>query len=151
MASHSPASDEHELHQTNTASTTVSVPEESQQLEPQQQQQEDSAPTTGQALASESRTTTPRTARGRRRARRHVAPATGKARGVKARIRRFSPAWFSVTMGCGIPSVLLFVMPWDPTHAAFRGIGTAFLLFDIILFGCATHFLLRIRIHGWLG
>lgn len=44
----------------------------------------------------------------------------------------------SVTMGSGIPSVLLFLMPWSATHAAFRGIGAAFLIFDMLLFGAFT-------------
>jgi hypothetical protein len=34
----------------------------------------------------------------------------------------------------GIPSNLLFLMPWRSTHAAFRGLGAAFLVFDMVLF-----------------
>ncbi|SGY20738.1 BQ5605_C016g08135 [Microbotryum silenes-dioicae] len=56
-----------------------------------------------------------------------------RARGLKIRIMRFTPSWFSVTMGTGIVNTLLFDLPWDETHAAFRAIGAAFLVLDIIL------------------
>lgn len=35
-------------------------------------------------------------------------------------------------MGCGIPSVLLFLLPWQ--HIAFRTIGCIYLIFDSALF-----------------
>ena len=37
-------------------------------------------------------------------------------------------------MGTGIVNTLLFLLPWHKSHAAFRAIGAAFLLFDIVLF-----------------
>ncbi|GAA5974420.1 hypothetical protein JCM11641_005272 [Rhodosporidiobolus odoratus] len=55
-----------------------------------------------------------------------------KARGIRLRALRAS--WFSVTMGTGIVNTLLFDLPYTSTHAAFRGIGAAFLLFDMVLF-----------------
>lgn len=58
---------------------------------------------------------------------------TGKARGLKSRIRRFTPSWFSVVMGTGICNTLLFNLPWESTHARFRDIGAAFLALDILI------------------
>lgn len=37
-------------------------------------------------------------------------------------------------MGTGICNTLLFLLPWQSTHAAFRAIGAAFLLLDIAIF-----------------
>lgn len=37
-------------------------------------------------------------------------------------------------MGTGIVNTLLFNLPWAAPHPAFSGIGTAFLLLDIVLF-----------------
>lgn len=56
------------------------------------------------------------------------------AKGFRSRVLRFQSSWFSVTMGTGIVSSLLFDLPWSSSHPAFRAIATAFLLFDIILF-----------------
>ncbi|ORY73240.1 voltage-dependent anion channel-domain-containing protein [Leucosporidium creatinivorum] len=61
-----------------------------------------------------------------------------KARGLRTRIMRFTPSWFSVTMGTGIVNTLLFDLPWEATHPAFRGIGAAFLVFDMGLFVAFT-------------
>ncbi|BGP55941.1 Plasma membrane sulfite pump involved in sulfite metabolism [Rhodotorula sphaerocarpa] len=61
-----------------------------------------------------------------------------KARGIRTRALRFTSSWFSVTMGTGIVNILLFDLPWKATHAAFRGIGCAFLVGDIILFAAFT-------------
>ncbi|POY72038.1 hypothetical protein BMF94_4908 [Rhodotorula taiwanensis] len=41
-------------------------------------------------------------------------------------------------MGTGIVNTLLFDLPWQSTHAAFRGIGCAFLLLDMVLFAAFT-------------
>ncbi|KZP24130.1 hypothetical protein FIBSPDRAFT_1012499 [Athelia psychrophila] len=57
-----------------------------------------------------------------------------KAHGLRERIIRFTPSWFSVTMGTGIQNSLLFNLPWARTHPAFRAIGAGFLIIDIILF-----------------
>ncbi|KAF7981402.1 hypothetical protein HWV62_33907 [Athelia sp. TMB] len=57
-----------------------------------------------------------------------------KARGIRERIIRFTPSWFSVTMGTGIQNSLLFNLPWRSTHPAFRAIGAGFLLIDMVLF-----------------
>lgn len=48
--------------------------------------------------------------------------------------QRFTPSWFSVTMGTGICNTLLFLLPWQSTHAVFRAIGAGFLLLDIAIF-----------------
>lgn len=47
---------------------------------------------------------------------------------------RFTPSWFSVTMGTGIVNTLLFDLPWEAAHPTFRAIGAGFLIFDMILF-----------------
>ena len=47
---------------------------------------------------------------------------------------RFTPSWFSVTMGTGICNSLLFLLPWQSTHTVFRAIGLAFLILDFFLF-----------------
>ncbi|GAA5856917.1 hypothetical protein JCM9279_003594 [Rhodotorula babjevae] len=57
-----------------------------------------------------------------------------KARGIRLRALRFTASWFSVTMGTGIVNTLLFLLPWRSSHAAFRAIGSAFLLLDMVLF-----------------
>ncbi|KAM0756009.1 hypothetical protein T439DRAFT_320700 [Meredithblackwellia eburnea MCA 4105] len=57
-----------------------------------------------------------------------------RVRGLRLRIMRFTPSWFSVTMGTGIVNTLLFDIPFERVHPAFRGIGAAFLIFDILLF-----------------
>lgn len=36
--------------------------------------------------------------------------------------------------GTGIVNTLLFDLPWEAAHPAFRAIGAAFLIFDIVLF-----------------
>ncbi|GAA5914034.1 hypothetical protein JCM6882_001830, partial [Rhodosporidiobolus microsporus] len=61
-----------------------------------------------------------------------------KARGIRLRVLRFTSSWFSVTMGTGIVNTLLFDLPFSRPHAAFRALGAAFLLFDIVLFACFT-------------
>lgn len=80
---------------------------------------------------------------------------------LSCRIMRFTPSWFSVTvslfasafqaafsdilfmsrfclciekMGTGICNSLLFLLPWQSTHAVFRAIGAGFLILDMILF-----------------
>lgn len=51
-------------------------------------------------------------------------------------------------MGTGIVNTLLFDLPWRSTHAAFRAIGAAFLLFDIALFvAFATITILRYALY----
>ncbi|KAI5481548.1 sulphite efflux pump protein [Pseudohyphozyma bogoriensis] len=57
-----------------------------------------------------------------------------KARGIKLRILRFTPSWFSVIMGTGICCTLLFDVPFERVHAGFRAAGACWLLFDIFLF-----------------
>ncbi|KAM0791661.1 hypothetical protein ACM66B_006097 [Microbotryomycetes sp. NB124-2] len=57
-----------------------------------------------------------------------------KARGLRLRIMRFTPSWYSVTMGTGIVNTLLFDLPWQRSHAAFRAIGAGFLVLDMFLF-----------------
>ncbi|GAA5877902.1 hypothetical protein JCM8547_005533 [Rhodosporidiobolus lusitaniae] len=57
-----------------------------------------------------------------------------KARGIRVRALRFTASWFSVTMGTGIVNTLLFDLPFASAHAAFRAIGSAWLILDIILF-----------------
>lgn len=37
-------------------------------------------------------------------------------------------------MGTGICNILLFLLPWHSTHAAFQAIGAAFLVIDLVLF-----------------
>ncbi|BGP36173.1 Plasma membrane sulfite pump involved in sulfite metabolism [Rhodotorula kratochvilovae] len=61
-----------------------------------------------------------------------------KARGIRLRALRFTSSWFSVTMGTGIVNTLLFLLPWKSSHAAFRAIGCAFLILDIVLFAAFT-------------
>lgn len=61
-----------------------------------------------------------------------------KARGIRTRALRFTSSWFSVTMGTGIVNTLLFGLPWLESHAAFRAIGCAFLVGNMILFGAFT-------------
>jgi tellurite resistance protein TehA-like permease len=56
------------------------------------------------------------------------------------RIMRFTPSWFSVTMGTGILNTLLFLLPWQSTHAAFRGIGAGFLILDMFIFTLFSFF-----------
>lgn len=41
---------------------------------------------------------------------------------------------FVTVQGTGIVNTLLFDLPWKSTHAAFRGIGAGFLVFDMLLF-----------------
>lgn len=60
--------------------------------------------------------------------------ATNRVSGLRMRIIRFTPSWFSVTMGTGICNSLLFLLPWESTHPTFRAIGAAFLILDIALF-----------------
>jgi len=63
-----------------------------------------------------------------------VAGKKFKVKGIRQRIIRFSPSWFSVTMGTGIQNSLLFSLPWKSTHAVFRAIGAGFLIIDITVF-----------------
>ncbi|KAF7970464.1 hypothetical protein HWV62_23869 [Athelia sp. TMB] len=65
---------------------------------------------------------------------RHPLAFVQKARGIKERIIRFTPSWFSVTMGTGIQNSLLFNLPWTTTHPFFRAIGAVFLAIDMVLF-----------------
>ncbi|GAA5827952.1 hypothetical protein JCM11251_005663 [Rhodosporidiobolus azoricus] len=57
-----------------------------------------------------------------------------KARGIRLRVMRFTASWFSVTMGTGIVNTLLFHLPFESPHVAFRAVGAVFLVFDMILF-----------------
>ncbi|BGO88458.1 Plasma membrane sulfite pump involved in sulfite metabolism [Rhodotorula toruloides] len=57
-----------------------------------------------------------------------------KARGIRLRALRFTASWYSVTMGTGIVNTLLFDLPWENAHPTFRAIGSAFLIFDMVLF-----------------
>ena len=52
----------------------------------------------------------------------------------QSRVMRFTPSWYSVTMGTGICNTLLFLLPWQSTHTVFRAIGAAFLILDILIF-----------------
>lgn len=57
-----------------------------------------------------------------------------KARGIRIKIMRFTPSWFSVTMGTGVINSLLFNLPFESFHPGFRGIGSVFLVLDMFLF-----------------
>lgn len=57
-----------------------------------------------------------------------------KAKGIRSRIMRATPSWFSVIMGTGIVNTLLFSVPYASTHVVLRDIGAVFLVFDMFLF-----------------
>ena len=40
--------------------------------------------------------------------------------GIRERILKFTPSWFSVTMGTGVIGTLLLLMPWESTHDGLR-------------------------------
>ncbi|KAL7409010.1 voltage-dependent anion channel-domain-containing protein [Mrakia frigida] len=57
-----------------------------------------------------------------------------KVKGITGRIMHFSPSWFSVTMGTGIPCTLLLSLPWPSVVPHLRIPATMFLLLDLALF-----------------
>ncbi|GAA5909046.1 Ssu1p [Sporobolomyces salmoneus] len=59
---------------------------------------------------------------------------TEKVRGLRLRAIRFTSSWFSVVMGTGIINSLMYNLPWESSHAVFRGLGAAWLILAMIMF-----------------
>lgn len=55
-------------------------------------------------------------------------------KGMNNRILHFSPSWFSVTMGTGIPATLILNLPYPSISHALRPVAAFFLILDTILF-----------------
>ena len=59
-----------------------------------------------------------------------------KARGIRARVLRFTPSWFAVTMGTSVNAVLLLSVPYGDAkaHQAVAALSAAFTVLSIALF-----------------
>jgi len=55
-------------------------------------------------------------------------------KGINSRILHFSPSWFSITMGTGIPATLLLSLPYHAVSHALRPVAAFFLILDTVLF-----------------
>ncbi|KAG9020675.1 Plasma membrane sulfite pump involved in sulfite metabolism, partial [Tulasnella sp. JGI-2019a] len=61
-----------------------------------------------------------------------------RVKGLTGRIKHFSPSWFSVTMGTGIPCTLILNLPYPEAVHRLRIPATMFLVLDTILFAAFT-------------
>ncbi|KAN0064150.1 Plasma membrane sulfite pump involved in sulfite metabolism [Thecaphora frezii] len=61
-------------------------------------------------------------------------PKAEKRHGVKERVLHFTPSWFSVTMGTGVITTLLNLLPWPSIHSGLRYPALVFLFADTVIF-----------------
>lgn len=69
-----------------------------------------------------------------RRSNRRDAIDNSSAPGMRERVLHFTPSWFSVTMGTGVISSLLLLLPWEPLKPGLKYPAAVWLVADILLF-----------------
>ncbi|KAK0518734.1 Plasma membrane sulfite pump involved in sulfite metabolism, partial [Tilletia horrida] len=55
-------------------------------------------------------------------------------RTLRDRVLHFTPSWFSVTMGTGVLTILINLLPWPSIHPGLRYVAIIFLFLDIFIF-----------------